>query len=254
MGNRGKCACCDRSGLVLPAKGLCGTCYAAVRAGQVYYSAEQEMWLARSESVADRLGCVWQDDSALSIAVAEPEDVQDDLSLEDVAGDCEPIGDGDFVEASKFDGVPDVDTLETCLPDEVPSCSPQTHDDVNLLAGFEPYKKLTRPIGSPYITIQNTGKVRLNRDAVRKFQLRGMTHVLLFWNPDRQQMAMQLVMDDHDGMALKLTALDKHRSLCFHSGGFFKAQGVKPKSSRPFPIVELRSGLLVATIDIERAA
>ena len=258
--SEGKCACCGRE-MNLVAKRLCGRCYPYNSRGEIFWDGSIGQWLARTEVLAEKLGCYWQDDPERFEDGGRPVD-----DLGDLAGECEPMGDGEFAQAAQ----PEESEAESAEPVEQkgfdagdPLCpeafkraqaSEEGEAVEDVLVGFESYAKLARPTNDPCVTVQRNGKVLFTRSALRVFDFSGMSHVRLHYNRDTNQMAMQLLVGDFDGKALKLSNVKKGVDICFHAAGFFKAMGVKPKRNRPFILDQLRPGVLVATVDIERAA
>jgi len=227
----GSCVCCDRDGLQIVAKGLCGRCYAYSRDNKIFKDADTGLWLARTEFIADRLGCSWQGDP-------------------DLSGEFEPLGDGDFSQAAKVD---ESEEVAVCAEAHGAGEAVEVADDADLLEGFETYEKYMNASDAPTISVQRGGKMHFSASAERVFDLSGMSHVKLHYNHNTNEMAIQLLVGDDSGTALRLSNKAGDKDRCFHVSGFFRAMGIKVKVRR-YPLRHLRPGILVTTLDLDRAA
>jgi hypothetical protein len=232
---KGTCACCDRRDMTIVAMRLCGRCYAGKNSGRIFWSVAHEQWMARIEADAERYNCVWQGDPAL-----EPADI-------------EPMGDGEFAAAgAPVEAVAVVEPVGAHEVVEEPVEPVDATGASDPLAGFETYQRLTPPPAEPCLTVQRSGRIKFGRAAVREFVPAQVSHVRLHYDRASARVALELLSDDGDGSALKITGT-RNGDMHFHGAGFFRAMGIAPEPSH-YPLSELRPGLLVACMGGEAAA
>lgn len=228
----GKCACCPKDNVNLVAKGLCGRCYPYANRNEIYFEEESGLWVARIEALAERLGCFWNKDPERFLEIPGGQDAGDGAGQ---AGEFE--AQGEFAEHAK--------------PDEERSfeAGAEPGDMPPGFEGFTPYDKLTSP-KDPSITIQKNGKILFTKAACDAVNFKGLTHVKLWWNGEKNQVGFQLLPPGKDAKALKLSNVDKGTDICINGNGFFAANRVSPRLGG-YLLREIVPGWLKADIKIE---
>ncbi len=100
--------------------------------------------------------------------------------------------------------------------------------------GFERYIGLRAMAGEPKAAIWKTGQINLNRAFLEKYDVKKMSHALLFFDKDKKKIAFRLIQDGKEPGAAKMSP--KANGGMIFAMGFLRYYGIEFGKARRFDV------------------